>query len=197
MTDRPILFQGRLVRAILRGEKTQTRRVGPGAKRWLKAEAGDRLWVRESGWLDRAEGRFFGYAATPEWAKAADTGLFPSGVGPDFKPDPKDWKAVPSIHMPRWASRITLELTEKPRLESLQAMRERDAVAEGVQRNGDYWHGVNHDHKTARDAFECLWDSINEDRGFGWDANPEVVVLTFAPPQGSGAASRFAVVSSA
>lgn len=164
MTDHGILFKGRLVRSIQADEKSETRRVGPGAARWLKAEAGDLLWVRETWGVSREN--------PPCIVFRADYG---DGTAEEAKVEA--WR--PSIHLAKVNSRLHLELTEKPWREPLQAMSERNAIAEGVKQNGRFWFGVNHDHKTALDAFECLWDSVNDGRGYGWKANPEVVVLRF------------------
>jgi hypothetical protein len=74
--------------------------------------------------------------------------------------------------MPRWASRITLEITNV-RVQRLQEISEADAEAEGAPEHP-------YDHKT---AFRRIWDSINAKRGFGWDTNPFVWVLTFRKVQ--------------
>jgi hypothetical protein len=85
--------------------------------------------------------------------------------------------------MPRWASRITLEITDV-RVERVQNISEEDAEAEGLHRDpnnpslwtwGDYPSGSNNPCY----AYELLWDSINEKRGYGWDTNPWVWVITF------------------
>ena len=77
----------------------------------------------------------------------------------------------PSIHMPRWASRIKLKATEDARLERLQDISEADCYAEGVQLEQVY--------ATSRPVFRSLWDSINTKTGERWEDNPEVVVLAF------------------
>lgn len=90
------------------------------------------------------------------------------------------WK--PSIHMPRWASRITLEIMGV-KVERVQKISKEDAKAEGIRPNE-----VTHQTTTGRvlkssylymRPFRELWDSINAKRGYGWDANPYVWVLTF------------------
>lgn len=93
----------------------------------------------------------------------------------------------PSIHMPRWASRITLEITNI-RVERLQDISEEDAQAEGVERPildvlppaavTDIWPFHPHTGEY-RDGFRELWDSINAKRGYGWDLNPWVWVIEF------------------
>lgn len=171
MKEWPILFQDRLVRANLADRKTETRRVGPAAKRWLKAEAGDVLWVREA-WHPVSTGGFHFRADGP-------CGCF----GPSKTGDPR-WR--PSIHMPRAACRLFLELLEKPWLERLQDITEEGARAEGVEGQAsvilpglEEYRGAAWGHLTARGAFASLWDGINEPRGYGWDRNPEVTVLRY------------------
>lgn len=189
---RPILFQDELVSAILEGRKTETRRlVKPrdpypgrvdgfdtcprlletGEWAWLLGgcthaaiggspfgEAGDRLWVRECHVL--VDGPCWsGLPKTPEpgghrWAYYR--------TGFDRCP-PKRWR--PSIHMPRWASRLTLEVDEV-RIERLQDLDEDGAVAEGF---------------TDASGLRTVWDGINGKRGEGasWEANPWVWVVRF------------------
>jgi hypothetical protein len=101
--ERPILFTAAMIRAILDGCKTQTRRT---SDRWGKCESGDRLWVKEKFcWID------------PLWHYAATSEL----KGP--------WKSP--LYMPREASRILLEITSV-RVDRLQNISEEDAIAEGV-----------------------------------------------------------------
>ena len=105
--------------------------------------------------------------------RATDEGHFPIVDG--------KWK--PSIHMPRWASRILLEIVSV-RVERLQDISEEDAKSEGVRWDGEYWRGGTHPIKktdqcwsTVSDAFKALWKAIN---GPGsWDANPWVWVIEF------------------
>lgn len=224
MVEHPILFKDRLVRALLRERepKTETRRVGPAAKRWLKAAAGDTLWVRES-WMplpveEVSRLRSGGMTPGPWSAQAGGVLYRATTMAPAFDylaAAGHRWK--PSIHMPRRAARVALVLSEKPWVESLQSIQEKGAVAEGVERfeakqsvtGCGYWGGVSrwlksdeaerspgryNRHNTAcyvngeavrtawvnpRDAFASLWDDVNAARGYGWDANPEVVVLRF------------------
>jgi hypothetical protein len=185
MKEYPILFSGPMVRAILDGRKTQTRRVlnpqpdfaaqphfqhgrGHAGTGWYCSETeypdegsqfyrcphgipGDRLWVRET-WTKNVAGFFY----------RADFPLADPTWGPVF------WK--PSIHMPRAASRITLELTEV-RVQRVQEISEADVLAEGVT---GVWKQGDHGY-----LFSKLWDSINADRGYGWNVNPWVWALTF------------------
>jgi hypothetical protein len=115
---------------------------------------GDRLWVRET-WsqLYPYESRRVAYRADRETVVAP-------GVLPWWRP---------SIHMPRWASRLTLEIT-KVRVERLKEITVKDIAAEGIQ------EGVG---VFAYEDFRKLWDSLNAKRGFGWDANPWVWVVEF------------------
>lgn len=187
MKERPILFNAEMVRALLSGEKTMTRRVvmpQPAVIsfgwQWLKkairlewgelakpegllphcpyGKPGDQLWVRETFWTDGDE---LIYRADPGAEKNLDSEM--TGL---------KWK--PSIFMPRWAARIQLEITDV-RVERVQDILELEALAEGV------FAGMGEEVPTftARDAFYLLWDSINESRGFGWEANPWVWVVEF------------------
>lgn len=96
-----------------------------------------------------------------------------------LEPDDRNiWK--PSIHMPRWASRLTLEVVAV-RVERVQEIAEADAMAEGVEYG---LHLPGHPRQcTARWQFMKLWDSINAARGFGWDSNPWAWVVEFKRTQ--------------
>lgn len=158
MTERPILFSAPMVRALLAGTKTQTRRVAtprrsiePMTDECPYGQPGDRLWVRET-WSAHSAGGFM-YAAS--WDAHALIG------------HPK-WR--PSIHMPRAASRITLEVTGV-RVERLQEITRGDAMAEGCPFPN---MAAGHD---PREWYAKLWNDIN---GPGsWDANPWVWAITF------------------
>ncbi|WP_186083797.1 hypothetical protein [Burkholderia gladioli] len=179
MKKRPILFSAPMVRAILDGRKTQTRRVAkefagrdnldailrrfPNQQGCPHGEPGDRLWVRET-WGQ--------YQLAPEDIVYRADEDFPCG-------SPKRWR--PSIHMPRWASRITLEITGV-RVERLQDISEADAIAEGIEHTSDGFsvdEGRHFHAARARDSFASLWDGLNEARGHGWEANPWVWVIEF------------------
>lgn len=173
MKERPILMSAPMVRAILNGSKTQTRRamkpdgklridvVSPadgGPPRCPYGIPGDRLWVREA-WAPHPQDTSTAfYRATVE----AEPG-FPVWSSP--------WR--PSIHMPRWASRITLEIT-RLRVERLQDITDEDLEREGLQEVIDA--GVDHD-GTPRDAWRALWTAINGSES--WTANPWVWVIEF------------------
>lgn len=187
MTERPILFSGAMVRALLEGEKTQTRRViGQSPLKPLNigcryGTVGDQLWVREAWNLARALRDCEGIVDDEQlW-----TGPLPKqdprgkrvfddwcvGYAADGGPPP--WR--PSIHMPRWASRITLDVTAV-RIERLQHISEDDACAEGcLPISASPPKGF-----AARDQFQVLWDSINGKRpGCTWADNPWVWVVEF------------------
>ena len=199
MKERPILFSGSMVRALLAGTKTQTRRVVKpqprrvdggvpfgDAPQWAHAEPGtammhcphgkrgDRLWVREA--FCKIIGQSGGWIETDY--RATYTHGFRLGDSLGIR---KKW--TPSIHMPRDASRITLEITSV-RVERLQDISEADARAEGCTQNhnGYFWGGPHQtgglkQMATALQAYQDLWESIN---GPGsWDANPWVWVLEF------------------
>ncbi|WP_231501740.1 hypothetical protein [Bordetella petrii] len=189
-----------MVRAILAGTKTQTRRVAkdvrhpdfgnlyaPAAlarepqhvidRACPKGQPGDHLWVRET-WNRFEPWGGFHYAADYE----------AFGIGPDDDPDhipDHEVRWRPSIHMPRAACRIVLEI-ERIRIERLQAINEMDARAEGAEYHdgrGIGHSGWRHDlgdvHADARSAFARLCNDIN---GAGaWDANPWVWVVEFRP----------------
>lgn len=189
MAERPILFSAPMVQAILAGTKTQTRRVVKG-KYWFSdgrpdlellrcpyGVPGDRLWVRETFWVEHDSDNFemspaFDCGinlAEDDWARVwyCATDHEPNGEGPN-----DDWAQFyskrPSIHMPRWASRITLEVTGM-RVERVQDISEDDVYAEGV----------GHGRVSPQLEFQELWDSINARRGFGWAVNPWVWCVEF------------------
>lgn len=206
MKERPILFSGPMVKAILEGRKTQTRRivkhklaVGPSQIRsvgngpeiygaggvWLPLQCpygrpSDRLWVREtfSTWHHGCHW----YECTPAGrSKVSCSNCFYRATH-RFPDDDQRW--VPSIFMPRWASRITLEVTSV-RVERLNDISEDDAKAEGMHK----FHGLElygHDPSgtpgpmvggSAAEAFFHLWKSINGESS--WDLNPWIWVVTF------------------
>lgn len=231
MKERPILFKGDMVRAILEGRKTQTRRVmkvpppnddcgisqlveTTGDKKdlwkfsWFDKKTmervssffkqpygfiGDRLWVRETfldGWPcveETGEVDCFDEKGCEKpkhvWYRADDPkdghhyisqlGA-PIGVWLDDNGNFKDnlpWK--PSIHMPRWASRITLEITNV-KIERLNDISPDDIIAEGAWK--PEW-SVDEDFSQCYEAFQELWDSTTKDHK--WGANPWVWVIEF------------------
>lgn len=212
MKERPILFSGAMVRAILDGRKSQTRRVvrwpsAYPAKDYAEAAAamnrseskvigvrgprdgvsdrwrcpygtiGDNLWCRET-WgevalfSNAAEG-VQGYRTVYRADPGAEESVGGYLVGDRWKP---------SIHMPRWASRLTLEITGI-RVERVQDISEADARAEGAGR-GWYLRDTLDGEETVptdhRGGFRALWDSINGAKpGCSWADNPFVWVVEF------------------
>jgi hypothetical protein len=203
--ERSILFSGEMVRAILAGRKTQTRRVvryrsgadlariGRGAAGCPYGQPGDQLWVRETWYCDHYEVQtgtreadgareLLYYRATD----CAPDGATYTGFSGETMRNP--WR--PSIHMPRWASRITLELTSV-RVERLQDISEEDAWTEGVTRvRGDLF-GVEglvpFEHHYPQDAFAALWHVVNPKHP--WNSNPWVWVLGFKRVEAQGVAA--------
>ena len=194
MTEKPILFSGPLVRAIIEGRKTQTRRVikpdwyrcldlsdaDDVAKAFARCpygEPGDQLWVRET-WsvhsiYDSLPPRYINQCPKVSyWADGNPEGL----------------KVRQSIFMPRWASRIDLLVTGI-RVERVQDISWQDAIAEGVVPGSCpcCFRAVNGctdcmDTGFAEnpvDEFSMLWDGINKKRGFGWESNPWVWCVDF------------------
>lgn len=236
MTERPILFSGPMVRAILAGKKTQTRRplkpqppsvdavqrlagdgyhlfqpvredlaywgvAGPvwavreeaGVASWRcpYGAPGDRLWVRET-WQQMPTGPCRAGEATgrPNWPGVGERPHVPSRWNPEcsivYRADgeiPDRWR--PGIHMPRWASRLSLEVTGV-RVERLDAITEEDARAEGMAFDGRWWLGGTHHIKgtprclaTAREALLDRWDGMYGGGDYERDANPWVWVVEF------------------
>ena len=204
--ERPILFSGPMVRAILDGRKTQTRRA---VKRPVWAhpadngedfssdspafchrntgclvdylcpygQPGDRLWVRETFCLVEPNGEPMppggqlvevGCGKVAEAWYRADVELGIRGVMSGLA-----WR--PSIHMPRWASRITLEITGV-RVERLQEISEADARAEGCEVRQRM---LGQGEESPRFVFQSLWGTLNTKPPFRWEDNPWVWVVEF------------------
>lgn len=215
MKERPIVFNGEMVRSILAGRKTQTRQVvkpQPQAHHWQGMKSykewwtylhvteglvasywrsiaenphpecdrrrspyggiGDHLWVRET-WGedvgDVSDPTMIGYRAdngVAFWDGFRLAMRYEKDL--DVLSDPTTkWR--PSIHMPRWASRITLEVVGV-RIERVQDITPMDAINEGCDASK---------HSMPTLWFKTLWDSINAKRGYGWDTNPWVWVIEF------------------
>lgn len=169
--DIPIIFSAPMVRALLDGRKTQTRRLASSPL--AKALPGDRLWAREC-WSDQD--------CRPGEAMYRASAIR-DGLLPEEKAEMR-WR--PSIHMPRWASRLTL-VVEEVRVQRIQKISEADALAEGVEFDpGPCDHArqscedIGCDGGTASGAYRVLWDSLHAKPGERWDDNPFVVALTFS-----------------
>lgn len=170
---RGILFSVPMVRAILAGTKSQTRRIAktapgydhmtPPMEQCPYGKPGDRLWVRET-W---APLRIDGVGDVAAYRATCENDCFDALLidGALLSVHVRKWK--PSIFMPRLASRITLEVTEV-RVQRLQDITEEDAKAEGVRAC-----------TTCRDAFARLWDELNGERA-SWSSNPWVWCVTFS-----------------
>ncbi len=174
MKDRPVICSAPMVRALLERRKTMTRRLAwrmDCGKRvewsptpWQRVQPGDRLWVREN------------FSGPHEWETIPPSGWGwdtmrrpPIWYWADGNPEQGDWtKPRPSIHMPRWASRLTLDVTAT-KIERVQKISHDDAVAEGV---GIFPHSMS-----AQKRFSELWRSLHG--APSWDENPEVVAVTF------------------
>ena len=175
MKERPIIFSTPMVRAILDGRKTQTRRVireARGAKSLYAGEK-DGLWVVER-FGDAAQSLIrcpYGRVGDRLWARETYELIYWRDENrlvyrADSEVHINRW--IPAIHMPRFAARLFLRI-EDIRVERLQSITDEDAWAEGVfPEDGD-----------AVAAFADLWDRINGKRGFGWDTNPLVWVVQF------------------
>ncbi|WKI37700.1 hypothetical protein [Klebsiella pneumoniae] len=216
MKERGMIFNGEMVRAILDGRKTQTRRpikwkqtrfteIGEreDGSKWPWSEdaehacdfwhpcpfgaVGDRIWVREA---FRVHSRATDvatlvYKASERNSWTEQTHRVPVAVC--NKPaTPEKW--TPSLHMPRWASRILLEITDV-RVERLNAISQEDAQAEGMELTG--WRPTYSDPDsggevmTPYDNFAELWSSIYGDES--WKANPWVWVISFKRVEGGAA----------
>lgn len=179
MTERPILFSAPMVRAILEGRKSQTRRLAN--RRAAIVHPGDRLWVRESWRAAEAHDRL-----PPRDIERESAVVYYEAD--QLKSAWELGKLRPGIHMPRWASRLTLEV-EAVRIEPLQAISEADAIAEGVHliaawnTEGPNFYMIKTsaigsiNQPTARETFSLFWQHLNGEES--WAANPEVVVITF------------------
>lgn len=215
MRERPILFSGPMVRAILAGNKLQTRRPVKGwALEWLQpgmfepgfvahpgnaacpyGYAGDRLWVRESTHRRPMLNLLTGEPLAAQY----DGGAYTADGADVLTQDGFDlawWysrKSCPSIHMPRWACRLVLEITGV-RVERLNDISEEDAIAEGIPEESEPcercgscgWLCIGGEPQEcdapgcgdgAVDEYRALWEQIN---GPGtWKANPWVWVVEF------------------
>ncbi|MDM3455698.1 hypothetical protein [Citrobacter sp. Cb028] len=216
MKERGMIFNAEMVNAILSGRKTQTRRpVKPQPEltersgfSWNGAvfgsgsddretnrnfahvkcpfgKPGDRIWVRET-WSEAGAG-------APELKLYRAN--YPDHVPAHYEnvPAAENIHWTPSIHMPRWASRILLEITNV-RVERLNSISEQDALSEGIDRERLEESQDNYDciadhnmtgRPTATGAFKYLWESIYGEEN--WQANPWVWVIEFKRIEGGAA----------
>lgn len=200
--ERPILFSGPMVKALLAGTKTQTRRVMKPEPDFFTSDgaparstrddrklgrlghliacpygvSGDRLWVRENGWQPKEPTLRELREGADTWPKYQyDADGLDEGDSEQFKA--WGWKRRPSIHMPRWACRLVLEVTGV-RVERLQEIGENDCYEEGVERPSGTRLGSD---VTARDnacsKYRTIWLGINGPNS--WGDNPWVWVIGF------------------
>lgn len=208
--SKPILFSGSMVKAILDGSKTRTRRVvkpQPNPQSWQKIAVGfySPTIIRKG--IEEPGPEVFGFASEDEdwkcpygepggrlWLRETwqpcrngDTGEMVAQYKSDWEfngnpngPIGGKWRSP--CFMPRWASRITLEVTDV-RVERVQDISEYDAECELPEPDyptADSWAiGLSETTRCPIMAFEYLWDSINHSRGYGWDMNPFVWVVSF------------------
>lgn len=205
MKDTPILMCGEMVRATLEDRKTNTRRVimpqpplatenqkvswqyWPDREAWVPSgilvgftdemrrgircpygAVGTKLWVRES--IYYCDQHFNYYYAADN--KGVGQERFNQLMASKYRE-----RNIPSIHCYRFASRLTLEITDI-KVERVQDISGEDAQAEGWPRAQELFPGTNTNFK-ARAWYEKLWDSLNKERGFGWDVNPYVWSIHF------------------
>lgn len=208
MKERPILFSSPMVKALLAGTKTQTRRLmkpQPAEGAHMATEMGcalhedhygnpigthtcpyggpgDRLWVREN-WTSGYGRGCWGTIFQADGVFVQGKRQHPKGIHYSTADRPPGMKWRPSIHLPRWASRITLEV-KSVRVERLQDISEDDAKAEGAQPlqsvapDQPLLSGGTAAEHPYRLAFAVLWDTINGDRA-SWLSNPWLWVVGF------------------
>ncbi len=193
--EKPILFSTPMVEAILEGRKTQTRRV---YKPKLQIEQtvddatfqsnltklipeispyhpGQRLWVRET-WAPCPE-----YKPIPHPEKAPKVWYKADNNRPTWAG--YDWR--PSIFMPRWASRLTLEITEV-KVQKLQDITIEDCLSEGINQHvaSQLGYAVSPSEEAfnltqAIPTYRTLWNHLNSKRGYSWDSNCWVWAINF------------------
>lgn len=203
-TETPILFQADMIRAILAGAKTQTRRIVKGqcphciieeydgkqmicrhcehGSGYIKCRYDvDELWVKET-WRPISWDVSEGWMDVEYRADSTCSNPLPVPDNAWLKKeslarkysDCPDWR--PSIFMPRWASRIQLAV-KKIRVERVQDITTPDVVAEGLSPASPSMQWLSDWH--AKKAYAQLWDSINSKRGFPWKSKPFVWVIEF------------------
>lgn len=242
--EKPIIFSTEMVKAIMDGRKTQTRRVVNlelgladtdrndtsylkipdiygdywDAKDLCRYQPGDVLWVRETwrigAWNEDMSTITVDYKAdgfaSSEWLFVDDEEAFErywiqstedamkAGMQTDvdgryhWKPGESPTRWRPSIHMPRVVARLFLEVTDV-QVERVQDITEEGALREGMTRHlrTKLGYAAEESEETfnyfqARDTFRLYWDYLNNKRGYGWDANPYVWVISFKVVKGGG-----------
>lgn len=224
MKERPILFNGDMVRAILDGRKTQTRlpvkhhnisvhlqSVGNLAMSWCDfpgephtvtfddigyacpyGAVGDRLWVRETfNWsADNELAPYENHKHCPERKNYSAQNVVWKADGQEWNPLHPEWgitKWLPSIHMPRWASRITLEITGI-RVERVQEISGKDCYKEGIVSQNEEFLAYEGAPATSMEELATYqiklkyaesWNSIYLKRGYSWESNPWVWAIEF------------------
>jgi hypothetical protein len=205
VSELPILFSGPMVRAILDGVKSQTRRVvrpqpefGVHPCHFVKSG-----WAHEtrpneygaSGCTCRQIPYSYGWPGDLLYVREtfcpthvgvvfrADYPASAIAIGADKYPPEAEVYWLPSIHMPKVAARLWLRVTEM-RVQRIQEITEADAIAEGMTKRGEWWDaGPNWEGdgiaENAVDAYAALWDSLNADRGYEFARNPWVWVVSF------------------
>lgn len=210
MTDRPIIFSAPMVRALLDGRKTMTRRLqfdargrlttwGKLAQEWERGERDQRVWVREAWGMNHYEYERGPIPKTrPRKLDSAHFVYFATEDDPEIN---AELRRRPSIHMPRWASRITLDVTGV-NVERLNEISEADAIAEGVsipaapdgsmlieiapnsplsyaepRQAGETIDEFIARALTARTLFAALWEKLHGPNT--WTASPWVVAISF------------------
>lgn len=206
---KPILFSSEMVSAILAGRKSQTRRVikpqpvhmfveglahvtigmdpAEDGRNWYDTDGvnpgklircpyrpGDVLWVRET-WLQLDRDHWMSDRETPldRIAYLASTDTDGDRIRKEY-----GYKWRSPIHMPRWAARLWLRVTAV-RAERVQDISDEDARAEGCDGKCPVGHIPTYLKGPCSYQYAQLWDSLNQKRGYGWNANPWVWVITF------------------
>lgn len=193
MRELPILFSTDMVKAILDGRKTMTRRIikpktlekfinliwNPNENLCFSPyQPGDRLWVQETWKIDSLLRERPDYPMAIDF-KAVQSGYSQAEVMCNFAPDRFEkfkkfyqkpgWQSP--YFMPKEAARIWLEVTDV-RVERLNEITEEDAIKEGLQN----YYGSNAPYMTNISRFIDLWDSIYQNQGHGWEVNDWVWV---------------------
>lgn len=195
MIEHPIIFSTEMVKAILDGRKTQTRRVvkpTPAGHEFNKCEYEDGVWVFRDNtvWLWVYGKCPYGQVGDRFWVR--ETWLedripeIPDEIhgvvhykADDIPVITDSWKGYwrPSIFMPRWASRIDLEITgiRVERLQEINTIKHDEVYKEGYP----FGYSIEMLNEAPVVTFAKYWDTINAKRGYSWESNPWVWVLEF------------------